>query len=115
VHTETHTVSYTVTHTVTRTTPEPSHTVAPGPPTTFSGSGPSHIGTIIIPRMSAIHWHAPGGYIDIGSVPETADLEVSEKGTSGTNEIAKGVYPHVEVVAAGEWGFTLTPANHPRP
>jgi hypothetical protein len=108
-HTETHAATHTVTQTVTvtRTAPEPTHTVAAAP-STFSGSGRKQIGTIIVPHKAAIHWHAPGGYFFLGSIPEGAALEVSEKGTSGNTVIAKGEYPHVEVKASGEWGFTLT-------
>jgi hypothetical protein len=110
-HAGTRTVTQTVTQTVARTTPEPSHTVASASsPTTFSGNGPKHIGTIVTPHVTAIHWHASGGYLYIANVPESVDhLEFSEKGTSGTTAIAKGTYPNLEVIATGEWGFTLAP------
>jgi hypothetical protein len=117
-HTETHagtrTVTRTVTQTVARTTAEPSHNVGnPGaPPTTFSGNGPKHIGTIVAPRVSAISWHASGGYLYIGNGAESGNgdlLEFSEKGRSGKTAIAPGTYLNLQVVASGEWGFTLAP------
>jgi hypothetical protein len=123
VHTETHagtrTVTHTVTHTVTqtvaRTTAEPTHTIGHtvgSPPTTFSGNGPKHIGAIIAPRVSAITWHASGGYLYISNAAESGNgdlLEFSEKGTSGKTAIAKGTYLNLQVAAAGEWSFSLTP------
>jgi hypothetical protein len=108
VHTETHTVTRAVTNTVTRTTLEPSHTVAPAP-TTFSGSGRKNLGTITFPRMSAIRWHASGGHFSLRSVPEGAALTLHETGTSGKREIRYGTYEHLEVLAAGQWSFTITP------
>jgi hypothetical protein len=110
----THTVTRTVTQTVARTTAEPSRNVGNlgAPPTTFSGNGPKHIGTLTLPRTSAISWHASGGHLFIGNVSEPGSgdlLEFSEKGTSGKTSIAKGTYRNLEVIASGEWGFTLTP------
>jgi hypothetical protein len=111
-HTVTRTVTHTVTQTVARTTAEPSHTIASATaPTTFSGSGPKHIGTIVSTGVSAISWHASGGYLYIGNASESGNgslLEFSEKGRSGKTSIAPGTYQNLEVVAAGEWGFTLT-------
>ena len=113
VHTETQTVTHTVTHTFALTTPEPSHTVASAPgsaPTTFSGSGQKLLGTITVPQKSAIHWQAGGGYFHLGTgPPEFTVYELSKKGTSGKSGIARGTYSHLEVTAAGEWSFTLTP------
>jgi hypothetical protein len=109
VHTVTHTITHTETHIVTLTTPEPSHTI-PSAPTTFSGgSGRKDIGTIVVPRLSAIHWHARGGHFELRSVPELgAVYDATEKGRSGKTAIVGGTY-HLEVKAVGEWGFTLTP------
>jgi hypothetical protein len=114
-HPGTHTVTRTVTQTVVRTTAEPTHSVGHtigGPATTFSGSGPKHIGALVVPRVSAIVWHASGGYLYIGNVSESGNgslLEFSEKGHSGKTSIAPGTYPSLQVIASGEWGFTLTP------
>jgi hypothetical protein len=62
--------------------------------------------------VSAIVWHASGGYLSISnaSEPRNGDLlEFKEKGTSGKTAISKGTYYNLEVRATGEWGFTLTP------
>jgi hypothetical protein len=114
-HAGTHTVTRTVTQTVVRTTAEPTHTIGHAlgsPATTFSGNGPKHIGALVVPRVSAIVWHASGGYLFIGNVSESGNgslLEFSEKGHSGKTSIAPGTYPNLEVIASGEWGFALTP------
>jgi hypothetical protein len=105
-HTETHIVTRTVTTTVARL--EPTHTVAPKP-TTFSGSGRKNLGSVTIPRESAILWHASGGHFSLRSVPEGMALEVKETGTSGKAVVANGTFEHLEVIATGPWSFTISP------
>jgi hypothetical protein len=61
--------------------------------------------------MSTIHWHASGGHFYLRSLPEGAALTVRETGTSGKRDILNGTYEHLEVLAAGQWSFTISPGR----
>ncbi len=76
----------------------------------YSGNGTKKIGAIILPHESVLRWNASGGHFTLQNAPEAVDhLSLSESGKSGQAVIEEGTFPNLEVVASGEWSFTLTP------
>jgi hypothetical protein len=106
----THTVTRVVvhTHTVTQTA---ASAPAPAPESSgsYSGNGTKSLGTIVVPQTSVIHWHAEGGLFAIDNSAEDAQtIALSSKAASGETVIEAGTYHQVQVLATGEWGFTIT-------
>jgi hypothetical protein len=88
--------------------------VKPAPPASsgnsYSGNGEKNIGTLVVSRESLLQWHASGGTFGILNDPSDNDtIDVSSQAPSGETTVSAGTYHKVDILAIGDWGFTLVP------
>jgi hypothetical protein len=123
--TEMSTVTDTVTNTQTETVDKVKtvHDKAPAAPVaatpsdtgsgsgnSYSGSGEKNIGTLNVPTDSVLKWRAGGGYFAINNdVDDTDTIDVMSEAGSGSTTVAAGTYHKVDILAVGDWSFTLVP------
>jgi hypothetical protein len=90
-------------------TPSPSASGGGGG-NSYSGNGQKNVGTVTVPVDSVLKWHAAGGLFAITNDFNDADtIDVSSNASSGETAVAAGTYHKVDVLAAGDWGFTISP------
>jgi hypothetical protein len=73
---------------------------------TFSGRNGKTIGTVRIPRRSAIRWTNDG---EVFTVLSERQIHVSSNKSSGSATIERGTYPEFRVAAIGRWTIRITP------
>jgi hypothetical protein len=76
----------------------------------YSGSGEKNIGTLDVATDSVLKWRAAGGYFAINNdVNDSDTIDVMSQASSGETTVAAGTYHKVDVLAVGDWSFTLVP------
>jgi hypothetical protein len=104
----------TVTVTAQTPAPAPAPAATPAPSTgagsDYSGSGEKNVGTISVPVDSVLKWHATGGFFTIyNDFNDANTIDVSSQAGSGETSVSAGKYHKVDVIATGDWGFTISP------
>lgn len=119
--TVTHVVVHTHTHTVTAPAPESPSEASSGSGSSgggssggggsYSGNGTKNLGTLTISEPSTLRWHATEGFFGVDGATSSYEhtIAISSKASSGESAIEPGTYHEVNVLAEGEWSFTITP------
>jgi hypothetical protein len=74
---------------------------------TYSGNGSKKLGTITVATDSTVAWSDDGGLFQ--TIDKQEAIGIDSQAHRGTSDLPAGTYEEVEINAAGNWTFRITP------